>query len=37
VRRFGASDSDVTETAGEFYRLLVVRRFEPISPTLMNG
>src|SRR3954468_17379087 len=36
-RRYGASDSDVTETAADFYRLMVERRFEPNSPTLMNA
>jgi ribonucleoside-diphosphate reductase alpha chain len=36
-RRYGASDSEVTEMAGNFYRLMVERRFEPNSPTLMNA
>ena len=36
-RRYGASDAEVTEMAGEFYRLMVERRFEPNSPTLMNA
>jgi len=36
-RRYGASDSDVTGTAQEFYRLMTERRFEPNSPTLMNA
>jgi len=36
-RRYGASDSEVTDMAGNFYRLMVERRFEPNSPTLMNA
>src|SRR5213082_3441276 len=36
-RRYGARDSDVTDTAADFYRLMVERRFEPNSPTLMNA
>jgi ribonucleoside-diphosphate reductase alpha chain len=36
-RRYGASDSEVTGTAENFYRLMVERRFEPNSPTLMNA
>ena len=36
-RRYGASDAAVTATAGEFYRLMTERRFEPNSPTLMNA
>src|SRR2546429_2767930 len=36
-RRYGSSDSEVTEMAGEFYRLMTQRRFEPNSPTLMNA
>src|SRR5712675_2577992 len=36
-RRYGASDSEVSGMAGEFYRLMVERRFEPNSPTLMNA
>src|SRR6266480_4421008 len=36
-RRYGSSDSEVTDMAGEFYRLMVERRFEPNSPTLMNA
>jgi len=36
-RRYGASDSDVTGTAQEFYSLMTERRFEPNSPTLMNA
>ncbi len=36
-RRYGASDSEVTGMAEDFYRLMVERRFEPNSPTLMNA
>src|SRR5258707_1765850 len=36
-RRYGASDSEVTGMAENFYRLMVERRFEPNSPTLMNA
>src|SRR5947207_3538653 len=36
-RRYGGSDGDVTGTVGEFYGLMVERRFEPNSPTLMNA
>ncbi len=36
-RRYGSSDSEVTGTADEFYRLMTERRFEPNSPTLMNA
>ena len=36
-RRYGSSDSEVTGTAEEFYRLMTERRFEPNSPTLMNA
>src|SRR5438105_2931188 len=36
-RRYGASDSEVTDTTSNFYRLMVERRFEPNSPTLMNA
>src|SRR3954463_10226460 len=36
-RRYGSSDGEVTQTAVEFYNLMVVRRFEPNSPTLMNA
>src|SRR6267154_5838202 len=36
-RRYGASDSEVTGMAENFYRLIVERRFEPNSPTLMNA
>ena len=36
-RRYGASDAAVTGMAGEFYRLMTERRFEPNSPTLMNA
>src|SRR5712675_3464684 len=36
-RRYGVSDSEVSGMAGEFYRLMVERRFEPNSPTLMNA
>src|SRR5213076_1498631 len=33
----GSSDGEVTDMAGSFYRLMVERRFEPNSPTLMNA
>src|SRR5712692_9729764 len=36
-RRYGGSDSEVTGIAENFYRLMVERRFEPNSPTLMNA
>jgi len=36
-RRYGSSDAEVTAIATEFYRLMVERRFEPNSPTLMNA
>ncbi len=36
-RRYGANDSEVTGTAESFYNLMVERRFEPNSPTLMNA
>ncbi len=36
-RRYGASDGAMETIAGEFYRLMTVRRFEPNSPTLMNA
>src|SRR5438105_10032398 len=36
-RRYGATDSEVTDMAGNFYGLMVERRFEPNSPTLMNA
>jgi ribonucleoside-diphosphate reductase alpha chain len=36
-RRYGARDAEVTDTATDFYRLMVERRFEPNSPTLMNA
>src|SRR5438067_12877359 len=36
-RRYGATDSEVTAMAENFYRLMVERRFEPNSPTLMNA
>ncbi|HWL39070.1 MAG TPA: vitamin B12-dependent ribonucleotide reductase [Gemmatimonadaceae bacterium] len=36
-RRYGSSDSEVTATAEDFYRLMTERRFEPNSPTLMNA
>ena len=36
-RRYGARDSEVSEMAENFYRLMVERRFEPNSPTLMNA
>src|SRR5436309_736113 len=36
-RRYGSSDGEVTDMAGSFYRLMVERRFEPNSPTLMNA
>src|SRR4030081_2623425 len=36
-RRYGSNDSEVTEIAADFYRLMVERRFEPNSPTLMNA
>ncbi len=36
-RRYGASDTEVTAMAEDFYRLMTERRFEPNSPTLMNA
>src|SRR5438876_5160387 len=36
-RRYGSSDTEVADMAGNFYRLMVERRFEPNSPTLMNA
>jgi len=36
-RRYGANDSEVTGTAESFYNLMIERRFEPNSPTLMNA
>jgi ribonucleoside-diphosphate reductase alpha chain len=36
-RRYGSNDSEVTSTAESFYGLMVERRFEPNSPTLMNA
>ena len=36
-RRYGSNDSEVTDIASDFYRLMVERRFEPNSPTLMNA
>src|SRR6059036_1455723 len=36
-RRYGSSDTEVADMAHEFYRLMVERRFEPNSPTLMNA
>src|SRR5258705_1454344 len=36
-RRYGAHDGEVTGMAENFYRLMVERRFEPNSPTLMNA
>src|SRR4051812_10147608 len=36
-RRYGAGDADVPGMAEQFYRLMVERRFEPNSPTLMNA
>src|SRR3954467_8515550 len=36
-RRYGSSDAEVTDMATNFYQLMVERRFEPNSPTLMNA
>jgi len=36
-RRYGASETAVSELASEFYALMTERRFEPNSPTLMNA
>jgi ribonucleoside-diphosphate reductase alpha chain len=36
-RRYGATDSQVSATARQFYDLMTQRRFEPNSPTLMNA
>ncbi len=36
-KKYGASDAVVQGVAGEFYRLMTERRFEPNSPTLMNA
>jgi len=36
-RRYGANDAEVTGMAESFYSLMVERRFEPNSPTLMNA
>src|SRR5438874_1315552 len=36
-RRYGAGDNEVTGMATNFYQLMVERRFEPNSPTLMNA
>jgi ribonucleoside-diphosphate reductase alpha chain len=36
-RKYGASEGAVEQIAGEFYRLMTTRLFEPNSPTLMNA
>src|SRR2546430_6283802 len=35
-RRYGASDSEVTDMAGRFYRPMGEGRLQPNSPTLME-
>src|SRR5436853_6381354 len=36
-RRYGGSDSEVTDMAGEFYRPMAERRLEPNYPTPMKA
>ena len=36
-KKFGASDSEITETTKEFYETITNRYFMPNSPTLMNA